>query len=119
MVNSISYALGKQKLVTGFGARRCRPSAGRGIVRSALGAVSRPALTFIANKIADAISGSGSRRKRRRTVRGSSYKITGTGASRRPRSTLTRRRTTNTTTRRPRSPLSGTGRRRKHRTTRR
>jgi len=79
MVNSISYKLAGNKLITGFGARRCA-TRGRGI-RSVVGNVlARPALTFIANKVADLISGSGKRKTyRKRTVRGSSWRVTGTG----------------------------------------
>ena len=119
MVNSISYKLGQNRLVTGFGRRTC----GRGMVRKTFGTIAIPALTYIANKIADVISGSGVHR--RRTVhRGASYKITGSG--RRPRRTLVsrRRRTVGlgyrkkTSTRRtvaqrkPRRTLLGMGRKR-------
>ena len=113
MVSSISYLLAKNTRVTGFGARRtCRPSTtGRGL-RKVIGAVSRPALTYIANKIADVISG-GSRRRRAvrkpRTVSGSSWRPSGMGVHRRPRSTLTgKRRTTTTGTghRKPRAHLT-------------
>ena len=103
MVSSISYKLAQNKLITGFGARRCA-TRGRGI-RSVVGNVlARPALTFIANKVADLISGSGKRRTyRKRTVRGSSWRVTGTG--RKPRSTLTRRRKTGAGVRKPRKTL--------------
>ena len=58
MVSSISYKLAKNDLVTGFGVhRKHATSCGRGYVRKVVGAVSRPALTYIANKIADVISG--------------------------------------------------------------
>ena len=102
MVSSISYKLAQNKLITGFGARRS--TRGRGI-RSVVGNVlARPALTFIANKVADLISGSGKRRTyRKRTVRGSSWRVTGTG--RKPRSSLTRRRKTGTGVRKPRKTL--------------
>ena len=64
MVSSLSYKLAKNDLVTGFVVHRKRStSCGRGYVRKVVGAVSRPALTYIANKIADVISG-GSRRRR-------------------------------------------------------
>ena len=58
MVSSIAYLLGKNDRVTGFGARR-KPtsSCGRGYVRKVVGAVSQPALTYIANKPADVITG--------------------------------------------------------------
>ena len=95
MVSSIGYKLAQNKLVTGFGARRS--TRGRG-VRSVVGNVlARPALTFIANKVADLISGSGRKVvRRRRITRGSSWKTTGTG-TRRPRRRLTiRRKTTGT-----------------------
>ena len=115
MVSSISYILGKNSRVTGFGVRR-PATRGRGFIRKAVGAVSRPALTYIANKIADVISGSGVRRRRtvRKTVRGSSWKLTGMG-TRKPRKTLAtrKRRTTTTTTRRaPRRTLGGVRKRR-------
>ena len=114
MVSSIGYKLAQNRLVTGFGMRR-RTTCGRG-VRKVVSNITRPALTYIANKIADVISGEG--RVHRRTVRGASYKLTG-GAKRRPRKTLTHRRhtvggavhkrRTATTRRRPRRTLE-TGR---------
>ena len=112
MVSSIGYLIQKNDRVTGFGARRPTSSCGRGYVRKVVGAVSRPALTYIANKIADVISGTGRRRavRKPRTVHSAgSWKPSGMGVRRRPRSTLTRtRRTTVGTghkTRRPRSTL--------------
>ena len=115
MVSSIAYLLGKNDRVTGFGARR-KPtsSCGRGYVRKVVGAVSRPALTYIANKIADVISGTGRRKavRKPRTVRGSSWKPSGMGVHRRrPRSTLTRTRRTAVgtgarKTRKPRATLA-------------
>ena len=108
MVSSISYKLAQNKLITGFGARRCA-TRGRGI-RSVVGNVlARPALTFIANKVADLISGSGRKTYRKRTVRGSSWRVTGTG--RKPRSTLTRRRKTGSGVRKPRKTLKRVHRR--------
>ena len=90
MVSSIGYKLASNKLVTGFGVRRRTTTRGRGIVRRTLGNISRPVLGFIANKVADLISGSGKRKTyRKRTVRGSSWRVTGTG--RKPRSTLRRK----------------------------
>ena len=86
MVSSISYKLAQNRLITGFGVRR-RATCGRGVIRRTLGNISRPVLGFIANKVADLISGSGKRKTyRKRTVRGSSWRVTGTG--RKPRSTL-------------------------------
>ena len=119
MVSSIAYLLGKNDRVTGFGARR-KPtsSCGRGYVRKVVGAVSRPALTYIANKIADVISG-GSRKRiyKPRTVRvvrrtAGSWRPSGMGVKRRrPRSTLTRTRRTAVgtgahKTRKPRATLA-------------
>ena len=101
MVSSISYLLGKNDRVTGFGVHRKRSaSCGRGYVRKVVGAVSRPALTCIANKIADVISG-GSRKRRAvrkpRTVHSAgSWKPSGFGMRKKPRSTLTRKRRTTT-----------------------
>ena len=95
MVSSISYKLAQNRLVTGFGTRR-RTTRGSGIVRKTIGALSRPALTFVANKIADAITGTGVRRRKttttkRRTVRtAGSFKPAGYGLKRRPRKTLRR-----------------------------
>ena len=112
MVSSIGYLVQRNDRVTGFGARRtCRPSTtGRGYVRKVVGAVSRPALTYIANKIADVISGTGRRKavRKPRTVRGSSWKPSGMGVRRRPRSTLTRTRRTTVGTghRKPRATLA-------------
>ena len=89
MVTSVGWLLNSRKPITGFGVRRRKPATrGRGIVRRAIGAVSRPMLGFIANKVADLISG-GRRRVYRK--RGGSYRLTGMG-KRRPRATLTRRR---------------------------
>ena len=111
MVSSISYKLAKNDLVTGFGAHQKRAtSCGRGYVRKVVGAVSKPALTYIANKIADVISGTGGRKRRAvrkpRTVHSAgSWKPSGMGVRRRPRSTLTRtRRTTVGTGRKTRKP---------------
>ena len=113
MVSSISYLLATNARVSGFGVHGKRSaSCGRGYVRKVVGAVSRPALTYIANKIADVISG-GSRIRRAvrkpRTVSGSSWRPSGMGVHRRPRSTLTgKRRTTTTGTghRKPRAHLT-------------
>ena len=112
MVSSVGFLLGKNSRVTGFGVRR-PATRGRGFIRKAVGAVSRPALTYIANKIADVISGSGRKRRTtvRKTVRGSSWKLTGQGR-RKPRSTLTRKRRTTTTRRAPRRTLGGVRKRR-------
>ena len=113
MVSSIAYLLGKNSLVTGFGVYRKRStSCGRGYVRKVVGAVSRPALTYIANKIADVISGTGRRRavRKPRTVHSAgSWRPSGMGVKRRrPRSTLTRTRRTTVGTghRKPRAHLT-------------
>ena len=112
MVSSVAWQLNSRKRITGFGAR-CVPihHVGKGVIRRAVGnAIVRPALGWIATKVADLISGTGKKRiYRKRTVRGSSYKITGMG-SRRPRSRLStvhRRRTVvgGMTHRKPRSTL--------------
>ena len=92
MVSSIAYLLGKNDRVTGFGARR-KPtsSCGRGYVRKVVGAVSRPALTYIANKIADVISGTGRKRRAVRKPRtahsAGSFRPSGYGMRRKPRKT--------------------------------
>ena len=80
-----------------------------------VGAVSRPALTYIANKIDDVVSG-GSRKRRAvrkpRTVHSAgSWKPSGFGMRKKPRSTLTRKRRTTTVgterkTRKPRATLA-------------
>ena len=95
MVSSIAYKLAKNDLVTGFGVhRKHTTSCGGGYVRKVVGAVSRPALTYIANKI----SGTGGRKRRAvrkpRTVHSAgSFRPSGMGVKRRrPRSTLTRTR---------------------------
>ena len=95
MVSSIGYLLQKNSRVTGFGVHRKPTTRGCGL-RKVTGAVSRPALTYIANKLAYVISG-GSRRRRAlrkpRTVHGSSWRPSGMGVKkRRPRSALTRKR---------------------------
>ena len=94
MVGYIGYKLQKNKLVSGFGlVHRPRRNYGSGVVRKTIGAISRPALTYVANKIADMISGEGSRRTihRPRTVRSASgFRPTGYGMARRaPRKRLT------------------------------
>ena len=114
MVSSISYKLAENDRVTGFGARRtCRQSTtGRGYVRKVVGAVSRPALTYIANKIADVISGTGRRKavRKPRTVHSAgSWRPSGMGVKkRRPRSTLARKSGASLGTghRKPRRPRS-------------
>ena len=113
MVSSIAYLLGKNDRVTGFGARR-KPtsSCGRGYVRKVVGAVSRPALTYIANKIADVNSGTGHKRRavrKPRTVHSAgSWRPSGFGMRKKPRSTLTRKRRTTVGTghRKPRAHLT-------------
>ena len=96
MVSSIGFQLHSRKPISGFGARRCAPRrCGSGVVRRVLSTVARPALGFIANKIADLISGQGRRRRaapRRRVTRGTSYRLTGSGR-RAPRRRLGVRRT--------------------------
>ena len=92
MVSSTGWQLNSRKRITGFGYRK-QTTRGRGIVRRTIGNISRPVLGFLANKVADLISGSG---RRRRTVRrsrvGGSYRITGAAVRRRaPRSRLTTR----------------------------
>ena len=90
MVSSISYKLAQNRLITGFGTRRRTTTRGRGVIRRTLGSIARVPLTFLANKVADLISGSGKRKTyRKRTVRGSSWRVTGTG--RKPRSNLKRK----------------------------
>ena len=82
-------------------------------MRKVVGAVSRPALTYIANKIADVISGTGRRRavRKPRTVHSAgSWKPSGMGM-RKPRKTLgTRKRRTTVgsgrKTRKPRATLA-------------
>ena len=112
MVSSVGFQLSANRRIVGFGRRSTR---GRGI-RSVVGNVlARPALTFIANKVADLISGSGRKTYRKRTVRGSSFKLSGAG--RKPRKTLIRRKTgTGIKRRAPRRSLAGL---RKHRVTHR
>ena len=96
MVSSINYLLGKNDRVTGFGVHRKRSaSCGRGYVRKIVGAVSRPALTYIANKIADVISGGSRKRRAVRKPRivhsAGSWRPSGMGVKRRPRATLAER----------------------------
>ena len=117
MVSSIGYILQRNDRVTGFGEhRKHATSCGRGYVRKVVGAVSRPALTYIANKIADVISGTGHKRRavrKPRTVHSAgSWKPSGFGMRKKPRSTLTRKRRTTTAgtgarkTRKPRATLA-------------
>ena len=84
MVTSASY-----RISSGLGIRRRPATAGRGILRNIASVGVRTVGNFIANKLADAIRGSGS------------YRITGKG--RKPRATR----------RAPRKSLSGCGQKRK------
>ena len=116
MVSSIGSQLYTRTRISGFGARRCATRrCGRGVVRRVLGTVARPALGFLANKIADMISGGRRRRAapRRRVTRGTSYRLTGSGR-RAPRRRLGTRRVRRTTTvrRAPRRRLAIRRRRR-------
>ena len=121
MVSSISYKLGQNRLVTGFGAHhrahhstyRNRPTYGHGIVRTVrrtFGALSRPVLVYGANKLSDLISGDGYHHRvhtvrRRRTVHSAgSFRPSGYGI-RRHRITLNRRRTTTVGGYRPRKTV--------------
>ena len=45
-LSSVGWQLNSRKKITGFGTR------GRGVVRRTVGAIARPAITYIANKIA-------------------------------------------------------------------
>ena len=94
MVSSVGWKLNSRKPITGFGTRKT----GRGVVRRTIGAIARPALTYIANKVSDLISGTGKKRVYKRKTAGS-YKITGMG--RKPRSSLKRK----TGGRKPRTTL--------------
>ena len=118
MVSSLSFKLAQNRLITGFGTHR-KATTGRGYVRKGVCAVSRPAPTYIANKIADVISGNGRKRRSvrkprtvRRTVHSAgSFRPSGYGVKRRrPRSTLTRKRRTTVgtgrKTRKPRATLA-------------
>ena len=107
MVSNIGWNLNSRRKISGFGYRK-RTTRGRGIVRRAVGAIARPALSFIANKVADLISGSGRRRTVHHRRVGRGYKITGASMRRRaPRSRLTTRtrRTTGCGRRAPRRTL--------------
>ena len=67
MFSVLSFKLAQNRLITDFGVhRKHATSCGRGYVRKVVGAVSRPALTYITYKIADVISGTG---RKRRAVR--------------------------------------------------
>ena len=115
MVSSVGSQLHLRSRISGFGVRRRTRKTGRGIVRRVLGTVARPALGFIANKIADMISETGIRRRRtvrrRRVTRGTSYRLTGMGR-RAPRRRLGVRKARRTTTTRRPVRRSGCGTRR-------
>ncbi len=104
MVSSIGFQLSGHKKITGFGVRR---TCGRGSVRKVIGQyIARPALGYIANKVADIITGTGRRITYRKRRTAGSYKLAGAG-KRKPRSTLVRKRKTGTgaTRRAPRKTL--------------
>ena len=83
MVSSIGYLLQKNARVTGFGARRKPTTRGCGVIRRVVGAVSRHALTYIANKLAGVITGTCRRhravRKPRTVHSAGSWKPSGFG----------------------------------------
>ena len=92
MVSSIGFSLGANRRITGFGRRRVPVTRiGSGVVRRTIGAISRPILGWLSNRISDAISGSGRKTYKKRTVRGSSFKLSGAGLKRKPRTTLRRK----------------------------
>ena len=64
MVTSVGYKYGKNKLVTGFGTVHHHPRRhyGSGIVRKAASAGTRALGTYLVNRLADIIEGSGHRR---------------------------------------------------------
>ena len=74
MVSSISYLLGQNKRVVGFGRKRV---AGKGIGRT----LAAKSIKFVGNKIVDAIA---------RSVEGGSYKLSGVGLKK-ARKTMTRK----------------------------
>ena len=80
MVSSISYLLGQNKRVVGFGRRKTRRVAGKGIGRT----LAAKSIKFVGNRIVDAIANA---------VQGGSFKVSGVGIKpRKPKRTLTRRR---------------------------
>ncbi len=76
MVSSLSYKLGQNQLVTGFGTRRAPAKKGRGVIRNIASAGTKALGTYLVNKLADVIKGNG-------------FKPTGYG--RKPRTTLKRK----------------------------
>ena len=108
MVSSISYLLGQNRRVTGFGAPHRRRVAGRGVARN----ITASAVKYVGNKIVDTIANA---------IRGSSggsWKVAGMGVRpRKARRTLVRKpraRTTRktTVTRKHRAPRRTLKRRR-------
>ena len=75
MVSSLSYKLGQNQLVTGFG-RRAPAKKGRGVIRNIASAGTKALGTYLVNKLADVIKGNG---------------IKPTGYGRKPRATLKRK----------------------------
>ena len=92
MVSTVNYLAGRigQRIV-GFGARRRITTTRRTARRTGRG----PSKTALVKRIASAIlAGTGRRRVyKKRTVSGSSYKLSGQGKRRKPRATLTHPRT--------------------------
>ena len=110
MVSSVGFQLSANRRINGFGRRRVPVTRiGSGVIRRTVGNIARPALGWIANRIADAISGSGKRKIYRKRTVGSSFKLSGAG--RKPRKSLIRRSTASgykkhaTTRRAPRKTL--------------
>ena len=94
MVSSISYLLGQNKRVTGFGVPR-RRIAGRGVVRN----LSATAVKYVGNKIVDSLA------NMIRGSNGGSWRVTGTGKGpRKARKTMSRRPRARTTTRKTTRP---------------
>ena len=86
MVSNIGFRLNDPQKIVGFGYRHhhhATHTRGTGIVRKTVGAISRPLLTFVANKVADIISGEGTRKRKTtrkpRTISSGSYKLSGMG----------------------------------------
>ena len=116
MVSNIGFRLNDPQKIVGFGYRHHHHATRGTGIRKTVGAISRPLLTFVANKVADIISGEGTRKRKPtrkpRTISSGSYKLSGMG--RKPK-THKPKRTTITLehllgihkTRKPRATLGG------------
>ena len=89
MVGTIGFQLAKNRKIVGFGYHPKHVSIkhiGNGVLRNIAGTATKALGNFLVNRLSSAISGSGRRTHRKRTI-GASYRLSGQGVkSRKPKS---------------------------------